>query len=663
MEDLSLKTHYSVYELSDFKLSSLPTAPKNIADKAKRENWLSRKREGRGGGLEYSLTSLPIEVQTEIRKKCGLTLIEQKPKLDLVAVRDELDLRSVTDKQLAVADARAAVAQYFMQEREIRGVSRNEMINQLCHEIKTGDAPTQVLEWVRLANAKPRAVVSVSPRTLYQWVVDYEKASNSGERLKSLVPLKPMVRVTPETESAWLIPFLTHYQVFSKPSVEYVYRQLTKQGVVGLPTLSKVRRVLSQLPKIVLERGRRTGASFKAIAPFKRRAWDVMGVNEVWISDGHSFKARVKNMNGIPYVPEVTVFIDGRTRLIVGWSVAQSESVIAVSDAFRHAVSRHGLPVMCYSDNGRGQANKTLDAEITGLLPRLGVHHETGMPGNPQGRGIIERLWQQSLIDLAKTYPTYHGDDADESVKHYRYRKLESAIKALTKKKALTEEQQKHLGQVPHFADFIADLTACVEEYNQRPHRSLPQKNTGGHYSPAEYHAEVKLAEQYMPNLLDPLELQLLFRPEMVRTVSRGEVVLSRNIYFSTALAGFDGEQVRVGYDVHDPANVIVKTMKGEWICVAQLNGNRVDAFPKSIREQAEIKSVEAKNKRLQARIERNNLDLNPVITLEDLQPRTELITTTYRPKKETQRIRPIFTSQVEKDEWELEQQQIAVGG
>lgn len=54
MENLSLKTHYSVYEIAKF----IGKAPKNVDAQAKRENWQSQKRKGRGGGVEYELISL-----------------------------------------------------------------------------------------------------------------------------------------------------------------------------------------------------------------------------------------------------------------------------------------------------------------------------------------------------------------------------------------------------------------------------------------------------------------------------------------------------------------------------------------------------------------------------------------------------------------------------
>lgn len=56
-----------------------------------------------------------------------------------------------------------------------------------------------------------------------------------------------------------------------------------------------------------------------------------------------------------------------------------SENAFAVADALRHAISLHGVPAIYYSDNGGGEKNKFLDAEITGMLPRLGIRHETGI--------------------------------------------------------------------------------------------------------------------------------------------------------------------------------------------------------------------------------------------------------------------------------------------
>ncbi|KYK81494.1 hypothetical protein SC936_03905 [Aggregatibacter actinomycetemcomitans serotype e str. SC936] len=47
-----LKSHFSAQELADLELDSLPKTKKAILDKAKRENWTSKPRQGKGGGYE-----------------------------------------------------------------------------------------------------------------------------------------------------------------------------------------------------------------------------------------------------------------------------------------------------------------------------------------------------------------------------------------------------------------------------------------------------------------------------------------------------------------------------------------------------------------------------------------------------------------------------------
>ncbi|WP_233115099.1 DNA-binding protein [Aggregatibacter actinomycetemcomitans] len=49
---LQLKSFYSAKELSELGLKSLPSTHRGILDKAKRENWESCKRDGKGGGYE-----------------------------------------------------------------------------------------------------------------------------------------------------------------------------------------------------------------------------------------------------------------------------------------------------------------------------------------------------------------------------------------------------------------------------------------------------------------------------------------------------------------------------------------------------------------------------------------------------------------------------------
>ena len=612
-----MKEWYLAKEIAG--LEGVPTSPSNVTRLATQKHWQKRQVEGtKGVTYEYHLHSLPSETQAELRSRFALSVVKAKPKASLPAGREMMDLRQCNEKQISISDARMAVARYTLDLEGKQKGKRQQVVNLVCDQVKLGTLPKAVLEMVKIGNAKKRGEVSLCYRTLYNWILAYEKAETPTERMKALVP-KGLGRPRLDWESlTWFRDFLPFYQSFTGVSLSHAYKRFVQAYQGEIPSLHQVRRVIAKVPELVVQRGRLTGAAYKQVLPFVRRKWEAVGLFEVYVGDGHGFKAKVRHPDHAHgFQPEVTAIIDGRSRLVVGWSLAKSESVLAVGDALRHAIEQYGLPLIYYSDNGGGEKNKQLDCEITGLFSRLGITHPTGIVGNPQGRGIVERLWQSTLIPLAREYETSTAKTVDKSMAHLIHRKVESAVNAIEKGKELTAEQKRFYRKMPTWEEFITDVEQVFNEYNQQPHSELPKKPDGEHFSPLEYRQWIELHEQPKQRMLTEFECELLFRPEEIRTVRRGEIELHTNRYFSTALATYHGEEVRVGFDIHDPSFVIVKTMDGRWICRADLDGNTKDAFSKSYIEQAKEKSIEAANKRLTKKIERNNRELQPVRTIE----------------------------------------------
>lgn len=64
-----MNAYYTAQELADLGLQLLPKTKMGVFKKAKKENWQSRPRTGKGGGLEYAFGSLPKAVQDEITAK------------------------------------------------------------------------------------------------------------------------------------------------------------------------------------------------------------------------------------------------------------------------------------------------------------------------------------------------------------------------------------------------------------------------------------------------------------------------------------------------------------------------------------------------------------------------------------------------------------------
>ncbi len=67
-----MKDWYSSKELQG--IEGMPCTVQGVIGKAKRENWKSRPRQGKGGGKEYHITSLPAATQAALTAQNKTTL-------------------------------------------------------------------------------------------------------------------------------------------------------------------------------------------------------------------------------------------------------------------------------------------------------------------------------------------------------------------------------------------------------------------------------------------------------------------------------------------------------------------------------------------------------------------------------------------------------------
>ncbi|HDR1912025.1 TPA: transposase [Pasteurella multocida] len=608
-----MKLWFSAKELAG--IAGLSIHPSNINRLAKRENWVSQPKKGvKGGGLEYAFSSLPAEVQIELQKQFAVV---EKPKLPVV--KKQIDLENITTKQREIADARMALVAYVQNLEQVK--SRDAAIKFICSAAKNNQLPDELMALVERANCKNGKNCGrvLSHRTLYGWILDYNKAKTPEERLKALVPSQ---RKADRVEDiSWLPDYLAVYRNTNGVSIAEAYVEFAHKWqaefadqplrLAMLPSIDRVRRALSKLPRHIKEIGRKTGSELRALQTYVKRDWSCLLANDVWVGDGHSMKMKVQHPDhGRPFIPELTMVMDAPSRFIVGWSVSLSENALAVADAIRHGVENHGIPAIYYSDNGGGEKNWTLDGEITGILPRLGINHQTGIPGNPQGRGIIERVNQTIALRIARQFDTYHGTGADPET----VRKTSTAVISLDKaiRKGATEltaKQRWAQGKLPTWKQFIDAVQAGIDWYNnQHVHKEIGM-------TPANKRRELLANTEIIS--ISSVEARDLFRPTLLRTAQRGWINLFNNVYFSQKLLDVDGQQVQVSIDIHDPSSVIIRLKDGTYVCEAMLDGNKRDAFPMSLVEKARKDRAQGRLKRKQEQVDEINAELNPVITIE----------------------------------------------
>lgn len=631
-------------------LPGLPLMEHNIRNRLNKaagecEN-LRRRREGTKA-FEYHIDCLPAEAREIVRQRHYKSSLEQsgcksvdvpvpnkrsnlKSPQQLEIMRKcpvllDRKVKSLNDKQKQTADARMALVIEVLRMMDTFNMTRKGAVEYLASESKKETLPERMQNAAFLANARKGSTrTGVSVRALQGWVSDYMAAETPGERLVALAPGK--IRARKAEQIPWLPLFLTFYRVPNRPSVEMAYENFSeawqKQHVGNehmlalMPPIHSVRRALKKIPKAELARGRVTGAEYKSLLPFVRRDWSVLPVNGAWIGDGHGMKMEVyKPGTNTAFRPELTLVIEGTTRVVVGWSLALSENQVAVGDAIRHGISQFGVPLIYYSDNGGGEKNKTFDADITGIFSRLGIDHPTGIPGNPQARGIIERINREIPMRAAKKFGSYVGKSGDRETQRIYQKRKDSALNAIESGKALSPVQQAVLAKIPSWDDLIAEVEVQVQRHNTRAHDSLPKRDNGQHWSPLAYRNHLIKQDKVEIDYLTSAELHEMFRPEVIRKAVRGEVRVYNNIYFSTELVKVEGEKVRVCFDIHDPNSVIVRKRDGSWVCDAIWDGNKVDAFAKPYVKQLEEKRVKGRRERQEKKIYRNiERELTPAI-------------------------------------------------
>lgn len=569
---------------------------------------LVRNREGTRA-QEYHIDALPLGTQEAVRERHYQALMEQaakaepvatpaakssiKPRNKLALIRQcpallEREVNTLTEKQRRISDARALLAQNVL-TLCAAGVSRASAVEQIVNGSRTGSLPPVLRGAVEIASARKGQRAGIGKSSLQEWVSIYQSTENGAERLKMLAPGHHKARA-PE-QIGWLPRFLSHWRNLNGPSVQAAYRDFADEWakeyvdqpgmLAACPSYHAVLRAMDKLPRREKARGRVTGSAARALETYVKRDWSTMPVNGCWVSDGKSLNMKVAHpIHGRPFTPELTLVIDGRSRVVVGWSLALAENVIAVADAFRHAIGQYGKPLFTYSDNGGGEKNKTLDADVTGIFPRLGIEHMTGIPGNPQARGIIERLNGVIPRAVAQKYPTYNGLGADRENVRLTSVRINSAVNALDKNKELNPVQRNALAKLPSWAQLLEVIEEEVWKYNETHRHSELPKVDGKYMTPMEARRAALAEEGDEIEYLSAVELRDMFMPEQVRVAQRGWLDLQNNSYFSEQLIDVDGEEVRVAYDIHDATRVIVRRMDGAFVCEAIWNGNKVAAVP-----------------------------------------------------------------------------------
>lgn len=497
------------------------------------------------------------------------------PRANVLALRARDPWREATDKARGVALQREVVVLYVQALVE-SGVTQNNAIGLMLDRADDGRLPAAVGNALKASAKGGKNAPSRS--ALCDWCAAYRQERGPAGLL-------PSHKGRVVEASSWWGPALEYFNNPSKPDMSAVYRKLSEVDGFAV-TYEQVRGYLNGVPTMF---GRhspaRLGRNLYKLTEkaYVRRSTQNALPGDVYVADGYRADVYLAHpVTGDLFRPELTVSMDMRSRFIVGWRMDEHEGTVAVQNMWAETFTRWGhCPPFLYVDNGSGYKNWFMDDLVCGFYQRAGVQQIIhAIPGNPHGKGWIERFFRTAKEDFLKLWMPefYCGHEMADEVRQAIVREVKAGRLA-----------------PPSVHAFADAFNAWLDRYHARPHpedASVTRAEVWGRLVPIP------------PNATE----RELKRQAVQLTVRRASITHGKRVYKHPELHAWNHQQVVLEFDLMDNAVAVVRTLAGQWICDADLVStmpafadNRLDE-KRQLRVKDAVKRLEKKMEEQKAR-------------------------------------------------------------
>lgn len=533
---------YATVELAALGLKDFPATDRGVRELADRLAWRRadleypanpagcwRKRQGRGGGYEYTAAVLPLAAQIILSRRERSTA-----KADA----------ATPSREDAQAEARyASLWTWFEGLPDRKKAEARERLDMLeaVRAIETAGHRRTV------AMMEVAAHKNVALRTLNNWA-GLVAGVPREHWLPSLAPRHAGRTAEVELEAeAW--DFLrAAWLRAERPTFTKCHRDLVKVAADrgwSLPSAKTLERRLAEIPKSVQVYCREGVEALKRLFPAQRRKKDIFHALEAVNADGHKFDVFVRFEDDTIGRAVLTAFQDLYSGKILSWRIDRSENSAQVLLAFGDLVQTYGIPDHCVFDNGRNFASKWLtggtpnryrfkvrETDPAGVITGLGIDVHFTNPFSGQSKPI-ERAFRDFANDIAKDLRfagAWTGNTIDNKPENYGSKAVPIALFETVVAEGIAEHNAR-LGRRSAVCNGRSLDQAFAASYKDAPiRRALPEQ----------------------------ARLWLL-AAEAVSVRSDATIHLAGNRYWSEALVGLTGSKIVARFDpdaYHDGLHV-----------------------------------------------------------------------------------------------------------
>lgn len=414
---------WTAEEIAAAGLPDMPTSKRGVNVLAERLDWrgnaeLARRRDGKGGGWEYSWRLFPMRAQRKLLAE--VTPAPAKPAVD----RDEIWSwyealpQDVKDK----AAARLAIIKQVEALEPITGIGRNNAVCAVARHAKVGARTIWdwfgLIEGVRVDDRLPH----LAPR---------HRATPAKGRAKECAP---------EFMEALRGDYLRQGEVPFSDAYRRAVRIAEKRGWSYLPERTMRRWIdadVSRPTQILLRKGI---DAVKRLYPVQVRDKTAMLPMECVNGDFHKWDVFVR-WPGIaePIRPQMVAFQDVYSGRILAWRMDVTPNSTAVLLCAGDMIETWGIPDHVLLDNGREFASKAVtggasnrfrfkvkEDDIPGLFTGLGCTIHWATPYSGQSKPI-ERAFRDMCHSIAQDprfEGAYTGNSVDAKPENYGNRAI-----------------------------------------------------------------------------------------------------------------------------------------------------------------------------------------------------------------------------------------------